>query len=148
MLKYEPYADIALPLSIPLFVDIPNISLPRLLLKRAIGSRRFGHFLIWNLRAEQERIVGSDYLSQIFRFRCTIIMDIYLQYCGQYANPERNQLQPHSTVNHLVKQSHFWRDMIQLHNHISDLSSDNRVIEIQRALNYNNQEKNFNYQYH
>lgn len=137
LLKYEPYPDIALPLDTHLIRDLPNTSLPRFLLKRAIKNRRFGHFLLWNLRAEQERISGSDYISQAYRFRCTVLMDVYLQYCGQYANPERNNLQVQSIVNHLVKQSHFWRDLIRLHDHICVLTGESRVAEIQRILKSN-----------
>ena len=37
-------------------------------------------------------------------------------------------------TNHLVKQSRLWFDLIRLHHHISNLSGENRVAEIQRML--------------
>ena len=83
LMKFEPYPDVAFAAREDHFHNIPNLSISRILVKRAIKTRAFGHFLLWNLRGEQERIAGSSTescpLSQLYRFRCTILMDSYLQ---------------------------------------------------------------------
>jgi hypothetical protein len=71
-------------------------------------------------------------------------MEVYLQYCGQYANPDRTVLPLISTTNHLVKQSRFWRDLLKLHDHITNLTGENRVSEIQKILS---RDKESSYKY-
>ena len=54
-----------------------------------------------------------------------------MQYCGQYANPIDNT---HSSESHLVKQTEFWTDLIQLYNHIADLPASERLEKIKKEL--------------
>eukprot|EP00116_Pleurobrachia_bachei_P001848 sb/3462110/ len=58
-LKYETYHDSAL---------------ARLLLKRALEKREFGHFLFWALRSEVDR--------QEHRIRLGLLLDAYIRGCG------------------------------------------------------------------
>ena len=58
LMKFEPYPDVAFAAREEHFHNIPNLSISRILVKRAIKTRAFGHFLLWNLRGEQERIAG------------------------------------------------------------------------------------------
>ncbi|XP_007886993.1 phosphatidylinositol 4,5-bisphosphate 3-kinase catalytic subunit gamma isoform isoform X1 [Callorhinchus milii] len=59
--KFEPYHDSAL---------------ARFLLKRALGSKRIGHFLFWFLRSEVSE-------SMHYRQRYAVMLECYLRGCGQ-----------------------------------------------------------------
>ena len=64
-----------------------NCTIMKFLLQRAMFSRRLGHFLLWALRNEQERLCysGNNAIPG-YQFRITIMIDVYIRCSGHYGN--------------------------------------------------------------
>ena len=96
---------------------------------RAIQNRRVGHFLLWNLRQELERLSATKELKR-YSARITIMMEVYIQFSGHYGAIQSNV---GSTIraNEIVKQVKFWSHLITIHEKIDKTASNGtRIIKI------------------